>query len=158
MNQSLKNDSQKKKCIFCNYIFANTSNLYRHIKNCKMKKEGIFVIWNKNMVCDNEKFYKIGQSTKRIEKINQNIFEYSITKNDIDFLHEVFLKNEVFAEKILKILLQNYKIDEDDNFKIPIDILKNYINNLAELLNEEGESQGAKMCKSCRSRQELSKE
>ena len=135
MNQSLKNDSQKNKCNFCNSEFANISNLYRHLRKCKMKKEGIFIVWNKNMMENNEKFYKIGKSSKRMEFVNNHIQEYSVSKKDIDFLYEIFLNDENFAEKILNILLVDFKINEEGNYKLSLHIIKKILNDLAYLIN-----------------------
>ena len=127
-------------CNYCQTPFTKKSNLYRHRKDCKKKfiivKSGLYCMWNYKMIDEEgNSYYKLGRTSSRDSRISSYANEYGVTKSDIKFIYEVEFKDEVFAEKFLFYLLQEYRIYKiKELFKVNLDTIKDTMNQLKIIL------------------------
>jgi hypothetical protein len=142
--QEKVNDTEKGQnkviCNYCQKSLSNKSHLTRHYTTCKKKlqivKSGLYCMWNPKMVDnDGNNYYKLGRTSSRDTRISSYASEYGVKKSDIKFLYEVEFTNEVFAEKFLFYLLQEYRMyNIKEFFKANLETIKNTMNQLKLIL------------------------
>ena len=147
----IKDGKKKFKCNFCFNDFTQLCNLYRHRKACKKKilnnnngkiiienKSGIYCMWNKRMVDeDGNNYYKLGRKSKKESMISVYAKEYNLSIEEILFIHEVDFEDEVFTEKLLFNILQDYNIDKTKNvYNALPDMIMQILNKLGKLLSD----------------------
>ena len=139
-----ENGQAEKKdfiCNFCQKSLSKQSHLTRHYKTCKMKKQinksGLYCMWNYKMVDEHgDSYFKLGRTSSRKSRISGYASEYGVSVNEIQFIYEVEFENEVFAEKFLFYLLDNYRMfKKKELFKVNSETIKNTMNQLKTILD-----------------------
>ena len=139
-----KNDllvkQEKNICNYCQKQFSNKSHLKRHTQTCKVKKtimrSGLYCMWNEKMIDeDGNNYYKLGRTSSRDSRISSYAYQYNLPKSKIQFLYEIEIENEKFAEKFLFYLLDEYRLDNTKElFKVNLKTIKDAMNNLKIIL------------------------
>ena len=139
-----KNDllikKEKNICNYCQKQFSNKSHLKRHTLTCKVKKtimkSGLYCMWNEKMIDEEgNNYYKLGRTSSRESRLSSYAHQYDLPKSKIQFLYEIEIENEKFAEKFLFYLLDEYRIDNTKElFKVDLKTIKDAMNNLKIIL------------------------
>ena len=146
LGSKVQNGVQPKQgpfiCNYCQVSISTKSHLTRHYKTCKMKKEiiksGLYCMWNEKMKDDlGNSYYKLGRTSSRELRISSYASEYGIKRKDVKFLYEVEFEDEVFAERFLFYLLDEFRIFKTKElFKINLETIKKTMNQLNQILDE----------------------
>ena len=80
-------------------------------------------------------YYKLGRTSSRESRLSSYAHEYDLPKSKIQFLYEIEIENEKFAEKFLFYLLDEYRINNSQElFKVDLKTIKDAMNNLKIIL------------------------
>jgi len=125
------------RCLYCQKNFSKNSHMHRHMKKCKLKKNievsGLYIMWNHKMVDEEgNMYYKLGRTSHRKSRIYSYASEYGIKAEEVKFLYEVEVKNEILGEKLLFNILENFRIDKvRELFKVPFELARQALDDVS---------------------------
>ena len=94
-------------------------------------------MWNEKMKDEHgNSFYKLGRTSSRESRISSYANDYGVKRKDIKFLYEVEFEDEVFAEKFLFYLLDEFRMFKTKElFKINLETIQKTMNQLKQILD-----------------------